>query len=291
MIFHEVTDKLFKLLLNGKIAVGNALKLGGKEASEYALAEELAKVDGTKVLTAPILETALSLPNGEYEYKMGGYDYTDTSDLPHRNYAWGYATIYKWNDEYVVVHLHGYWTWKPVWNAHTNDGWTGWNETATTADLANYLPLTGGRVYGGTTSDPLVITGKNAESFLRYEGDIVGTVGWIGFEAINKPVVLLNDGLTKYDILHTGNKPSGSYTGNGSAESRTIETGGIGSVCAIWGNSSMCLVTSQGAFWGSSVGFAQNMDTKIKFQNGKLIIESTTGYANANGVVYSYQVL
>lgn len=36
MILHEVTDKLFKLLLNGKIAVGNAKKLDGKGADEFA---------------------------------------------------------------------------------------------------------------------------------------------------------------------------------------------------------------------------------------------------------------
>lgn len=55
MIFDFVTNKIFKKLLDGKIAAGDSKKLGGKSASEYALAEH----DHTK---AQIIDFPSSMP-------------------------------------------------------------------------------------------------------------------------------------------------------------------------------------------------------------------------------------
>lgn len=93
-------------------------------------------------------------------------------------------------------------------------------------------------------------------------------------------------------VLTTGNKPSGSYTGNGSATTRTIETGGIGNVCAVWGNEYMLIVTPVGCIYTYSPQYTHALgDANIKFVNGILTIESSVAFYNASGVTYYYQVL
>lgn len=101
------------------------------------------------------------------------------------------------------------------------------------------------------------------------------------------------DGTSWYEqvILHTGNKPYNFYTGNGSAEERVIETGGIGSVVAIWSNHASCYVTLAGGFTlygGSVIGFESS---QVTFANGAIKIKTTHDAFNASGVNYGYQVL
>lgn len=97
-----------------------------------------------------------------------------------------------------------------------------------------------------------------------------------------------------YNILHTGNKTTGTYTGNGSATSRTIDTGGLGSVCAITNstNSTCILATRVGGFGeiGSS-GLDKFAYSDVHFVDGVLTLVSTATALNANGITYTYQVL
>ena len=65
-------------------------------------------------------------------------------------------------------------------------------------------------------------------------------------------------GLELYNILHTGNKPTGTYTGNGSATERTIETGGIGSVVAIWSTNSLAIIGLNCKL--ANIRYAQDLD-------------------------------
>lgn len=95
-------------------------------------------------------------------------------------------------------------------------------------------------------------------------------------------------------LFHTqANKPSGSYTGNGSATTRTIETGGIGNVCAVWtgDGTSMALVTPCGALVETSGTAAALASSAVKFADGVLSITSAGTEVNASGVTYYYQVL
>ena len=102
----------------------------------------------------------------------------------------------------------------------------------------------------------------------------------------------INGVLTSYNIFGEHNKPSGSYTGNGSATSRTITTGGIGNAILIWGNSSLCLACPLGCFYfAASSSYKDYMQTDVKFENGVLNLTSASTYANASGVTYNYQVL
>lgn len=98
---------------------------------------------------------------------------------------------------------------------------------------------------------------------------------------------------TEFNILHTGNKPSGSYTGNGSATSRTINVGGIGNTLIIYTLNNIVLVSKYNA-----IGFNVNMQTmtyytnsELHFDGGILTIASDKSYVNSNGATYYYRVL
>ena len=98
----------------------------------------------------------------------------------------------------------------------------------------------------------------------------------------------------EYLILHTGNKPSGYYTGNGDATERTIATGGIGNVCIVYGGAGIAIVTPNGAACGGGDGplTPGSLPTsEIRFNNGVLTIKTAAGVVNGSGGWYEYQVL
>lgn len=97
--------------------------------------------------------------------------------------------------------------------------------------------------------------------------------------------------VTYYNVLHTGNKPTGTYTGNGSATSRTIDTGGLGSVCVITSSKANCIVLANGAFYWSSSTTGAVAAGVCKFTNGVLTLATALDAFNANGITYTYQVL
>lgn len=111
-----------------------------------------------------------------------------------------------------------------------------------------------------------------------------------------KDAVILRDtraegNYTDYNILHTSNKPSGSYTGNGDATERTIDVGGIGNVLAIWSHHASCYVTAAGVIFlynDQIFGFGSS---KVKFVDGYLTIAESHDALNQLGTVYGYQVL
>lgn len=94
------------------------------------------------------------------------------------------------------------------------------------------------------------------------------------------------------NILHTGNKPSGTYTGNGDSTTRTINVGGVGNLLLIYVSSpeqastqDVAMVTSWGSY--SLVnGFCDNV---THYRNGILSI-CGVGH-NTKGISYTYQVL
>ncbi len=92
------------------------------------------------------------------------------------------------------------------------------------------------------------------------------------------------------EILDTGNKPSGSYTGNGSATSRTISTGGLGSLIYIFcpNNATQCII---GYYGGVEFASANINSTEATFRDGVLTEATTHGALNVSGYTYYYQVL
>lgn len=96
-------------------------------------------------------------------------------------------------------------------------------------------------------------------------------------------------------VLHTGNKPTGSYTGNGSAATREIATGGLNSHALLIRNGTngrSVIVMYAGAIAlhsdGTVVGYPYGT---AQYNNNILALATTDADFNANGITYTYQVL
>ena len=122
--------------------------------------ESLNQLNSVTVTTS-LLEYALTLGTGTYQIYLGGSNYTG-DDLPNKSYRYGKATIYRTGSRATVV-LYGI---KGVDGAkrlainHYDSDWGGWDTYATsvdlTAELAKYLPLTGGNVDSLTVANKTV---------------------------------------------------------------------------------------------------------------------------------------
>ena len=103
---------------------------------------------------------------------------------------------------------------------------------------------------------------------------------------------ILKPGGKEKEILHMGNKPTGTYEGNGDAAERTIDTGGLGNVCVVTSDKGYAaLVTAAGFFYSSgstTVTFQNN--NYAYFANGVLHLK-TGSYVNTMNTTYVYQVL
>lgn len=178
-----------------------------------------------------------------------------------------------------------------LWNSELN------GTTKFYGHASEDLPLTADssmstRTVGRSSNNPLILKNTNSgnnQSYIGFATESHGTMGFLGYIGANNPVCIL-DG-TANTLLHTGNKPSGTYTGNGDATVRTIATGGIGSVIAIWSARGIGIVMPGGAF-------GKKGDSVVKYDygvanaaNGNLKMATTDSFFNENGVTYSYLVL
>ncbi len=95
-----------------------------------------------------------------------------------------------------------------------------------------------------------------------------------------------------HTILHTGNKPSGSYTGNGDAAKRTINIGGIGDAVLIMAQSGkVALVTWAGMIYADGTSASQFYPSSVASYSGGTLLMSTNSSINAGNTTYYYQVL
>lgn len=96
---------------------------------------------------------------------------------------------------------------------------------------------------------------------------------------------------SRYAIYGAHTKPWGSYTGNGSATVRQINTTGNGYACIVHSTSGTCLVMARGAIRIGNSVFSWLPSGQAYFKNGILYIASTDSALNTSGVSYSYEVL
>lgn len=99
---------------------------------------------------------------------------------------------------------------------------------------------------------------------------------------------------SNYKLYGEHNKPTGSYTGNGTSTSRTIDVGGIGQpLLIISPKGYFALVTSNGCITGLSTSTTVSAipSAECKFDGGILTIASTKANINANGATYYYRLL
>lgn len=102
------------------------------------------------------------------------------------------------------------------------------------------------------------------------------------------------DTYTVKTLFGEHNKPSGSYTGNGSATTRTIDVGGVGGwlgVCS--GSYIIGIITQNGAMFFNTTNSAVKCFpvAQAKYMSGVLTISSADDLLNKNGSTYHYQVL
>ena len=174
------------------------------------------------------------------------------------------------------------------------------------SDMKNYLPLTGGTLTGDLYFGSGHGRITNTANVFQYEvRDIAGDASNRRLFILNsktsksdvKNAVMLNDindGTAKgYYMFGQHNKPSGSYTGNGSTAKRTISMDGIGHALLVWGNGYSNIITPQGG-----IGFAYDDTDPIKtpyaecfFENRTLTLETAADHLNKSGATYYYESL
>lgn len=185
--------------------------------------ESLAQVDGTKNLgDESLLAKALTLSRGVHEFRLTNMP-TYASELPANPYQYGYATVKVWtqgNTVEVILWGHKHDKAKKIAKNYYADGeWGGWLIEATTADLANYLPLSGGTLTGqllkfyngysaiGTDETHVNVTSYNDKANTATSRRIMISNSK-GVSDVGKAVVLrdtINGSITDYTLLHTGN--------------------------------------------------------------------------------------
>lgn len=192
------------------------------------------------------------------------------------------------------------------------DSGSTWGNWINLADASKFLPLDGSvpisgrylRVANGYGSveayDSNTLLRSNDVAGNESNGRMLTIYNHNGMSDIRTSLKLFNtvDGVKDpkngYDIFGRHNKPSGSYTGNGSATSRTIETGGLGNVVAIWSVTNyITIVTPRGAFafYTESTTPYIFTNSNAKFGNGVLTIATDSGALNRSSQIYYYQVL
>lgn len=90
------------------------------------------------------------------------------------------------------------------------------------------------------------------------------------------------------------NRPTGSYTGNGDATTRTIHTGGNGGWLGVCCGSYMIgFISQNGAVFFNTTNSSVKCFpvAQAKYMSGNLTISSDDLFLNGNGNTYHYQVL
>jgi hypothetical protein len=100
-----------------------------------------------------------------------------------------------------------------------------------------------------------------------------------------------NGSSTRYAIHGAHTKPWGSYTGNGVATARQVNTMGNGYACVVHSASGTSIVMARGAIRIVSGVFSWLPSSQVYFKNGILYIATTDAALNTSGTSYSYEVL
>ncbi len=199
----------------------------------------------------------------------------------------GYGTIMLFNKGRLFV------------NTQHWDAWSGWIEYASKSyavPLDGSKPMTGALLVDGGFGRFGANSASAGVSHRPTIGDSTN-MSWLGVSHINglkEAVQLLRRTAGEdiyYDVFHTGNKPSDSYTGNGSANRSPINIGGTGALLAIYTAYNTAIVGPGGMVNFSHSAGTATVSQSAKFNNGVLTITTTDGGVNNNGAVYNYQVL
>ena len=355
-------------IINGTTTVGNANKLGGKSASEYVTTADDTSLTGWTELTS-----GFDLNNALGKYRTASTNVLKTLVNRPESIGSGEITV-EWfpstssNQYGTQVLKHTYSTSPTMWaRTRQSTTWTSWQKIATTSDLENYMPLSGGDINGnllvgadnasvraiylrnskrnvyqaidengiynlydaangksiiystengtnifyGTASGNLKLSGGTLEnasfgealyvkrsttsgsSVIAYAND-GGVLGFIGMHGMGYPVYYADNASMSYELFHTGNKPTGTYTGNGSATSRTISLGVQAHAVLIRQGSSpwdsFAIVTGCGSIIKSGTTI-NGVGGSCSLSGQNISIASSDSAINGTGLNYTWSVL
>lgn len=262
-------------IIDGTTPVGDSNKLGGKDASEYVTKDGgiITSVDGLNVQYTDNGYGRIK-KNHSATVDAGTFlgDYAkDGTSAKITVKASDQTILFNKNDGSNLPILHG-------------------------GNIGNYaLPLSGGTLTGGYV--PLTLEdGASSGAYLGFKGT-GGDLGFFGFTKASVPSIIESDGATSHKLLHTGNKPTGTYTGNGSTSKRSVAIGGFGSALLIRavGSNTFCIVTRAVTLCVNSSGVVVLQNSQVQIDNittsMTLTLNSNSAYVNENGRTYDYAVL
>lgn len=208
---------------------------------------------------------------------------------------------------------------KMWFRSHNGFGWISWQTVATATDLDTKVSKSGDTMTGNlaieksypgiflnnsTLNRSGVIQSDNSDGslFIRNQKSENNRTQLMLYGEEKSVTEVLSLYLVKngvgsfYKVLHSGNKPTGSYTGNGSSTLREIDlTNNVNcrGVIIVSTSGYMALITSQGAIIknGSDTSVTGLPTTQVNWNDGKIKITSTHDALNKNGEIYYYQCL
>lgn len=178
---------------------------------------------------------------------------------------------------------------------YESKAWSDWKD--------GYLPITGGTITGSSldllggygrwqaNDKQTLLTARNTETGttrgIQIHNDTANTTLSGAYKFLNYD----GNEWKYYNIFGEHNKPHGSYTGNGSETSRTINVGGIGDMLFIRSSKGCVLVTGRGSIaWNGSTASSIST-TYATFTSGVLTLKSTDEKLNYSGIEYTYVLL
>jgi|GEM_PF-2863558 len=259
--------------------------------------------------TNPIANKAVAVEFGKYLPKEGGKIKGDVTQEKDRDSA--ISKYLKNTNRTIREYVDGSGNYKVYDETNskdiivsTADGTNAFNGTAS-GNLSNK----GGIVNGNITLDAGSYVTAYKANRTQSDGSVYGAQIWggadksaliglynadtnsvISFLAIHENDIKVSFNDSQKTIFHSGNKPTGSYTGNGDASERVIETGGIGTMLYLRATAYSAIVLESGAIVLKSDGTIQYIPyQQTTFKNGKLTLK-TDGVLNTNGTVFTYTV-
>lgn len=292
LAYEGLTDAEWEALLNGTQQVGDSAKLGGKDASEYAL------IDGfeTIFISTESTEDADQKLNALHENESNRGFYVRSIDFgtthPKLGGATGLIIGFRSNQKYGWQLFVSYDDAKQMlFRQIYNSVWTDWDSNAFASDLANYLLLTAnaGQNIKAPVFTPITLHNTYVGDTMTLLGFMANNVllGGFGFDGVDNPIVKISTGLNK--LLHTGNKPSGTYTGNG--VSRDVYIGGDGEnvIVNFGGNGTNFAIVSYNGYIAKKGASLLCGDDVTTTNSGYLRINGSFDVFNLDGQPYRYQ--
>lgn len=293
LCLEDSSQEQFDDIIDGAITVGNANKLDGHGSDYYAKTDELFQI--------PRSYDSLDFDN---IIESGLYSGLGSPlDVGCANYpvnATGLLIVFYHNA--VPCQIYITYTCVMYFRARFSSlNWGEWKNTATTTDLANYLPLSGGTITGyilNMGSDSFEANSSlmfNLRNSKRRVANELNRNGYFYLYDYTNDKYIINskpDGTTSINgTLAT--KPSGNYTGNGDVTQRLITVGGSGYALLIYSEKGAMWVSPKGAIGHNSSGAVQTLayNKCCYYDENTLLIASDNSLVNQSGITYYYQVL